>query len=466
MIARLLLYALGLLCISVVIRQMRSVRARQIILLCTSYAFYATWGLWFVVVLVGSSLVNYLLGRQVQRTPTVRWLWLGIAFNITLLGFFKYLPGIASQIARQDSTLAQIALPVGMSFWTFQALSYLLDLYREEELDATLLEFCLYMTFAPTVLSGPICRLPEILPQFRESKPFAQEDTQAAVQRIWLGMLMMALAQLIGSGLRPGHGINNGFDSARVLSGSDVWLLVFGYGFQIFFDFAGYSHVAIAAARLLGVRLVENFDRPYLSISPSVFWTRWHMSLSFWIRDYVFLPLAAMHREMSWRYAALVLSMVAFGLWHKGTLLFAIWGAYHGILLVLHRLWQQLQRGLKFRWEGTPHVAISWTLTFAVMSLGWIFFRASNVQQASGMFATLLSPGSYRSPVLPSDLYILVATLILGYFVTTALSAGRDAESPLLSWIPIEFRYVCYAVAVYLSVFRAAQPQAFIYSQF
>jgi alginate O-acetyltransferase complex protein AlgI len=464
--ARLLVYALGLLCTSVVVWHVRSQRGRQIILLGASCGFYASWGPWFLGALVGSSLVNYVLGRQIRRTPTRPWLLLGIAFNVALLGFFKYLPGIVSQIVGQTSTFSRIVLPVGMSFWTFQALSYLLDLYREKELDPTLLEFCLYMTFAPTVLSGPICRLPDMLPQFREYRPLTRAGAQAAAQRIGLGALMMGLAQLLGAGLRPGHGINNGFDGAGMLAGSDVWLLAFGYGFQLFFDFAGYSHIAIGAASLLGIRLAENFDGPYRSMSPSVFWTRWHMSLSSWIRDYVFLPLATMRREMWWRHAALVLSMIIFGLWHKGAPLFVIWGTYHGILLVLHRLWQRLQHDLNFRWEGTAQSAFSWALTFAVMCLGWIFFRASGVKQALGMFATLLSLASYVRPVLPTDLYFLVATLILGYFATTALSARTDAESPVLSWIPMELRYACYAVALYLIVFRAAQPQAFIYSQF
>ena len=463
---KLLVYALGLLFTSVFLRKVPSTRPRQIILLAVSYSFYASWSFSFLAVLVGSSLVNYAFGRRLRRAPTLQWLWLGIAFNIALLGFFKYLPDIASLIAGDNTTLAKIVLPIGMSFWTFQALSYLCDLYREEELDPTLLEFCLYMTFAPTVLSGPICRLPDILPQIRDNKLLTREDVQASGQRIWLGALMMALAQLLGSGLRPGGGINDGFDNVRMLTGPDVWLLAIGYGFQLFFDFAGYSHVAIGAARLLGVSVPENFDRPYLSTSPSIFWTRWHMSLSFWIRDYLFLPLAAMRRERWWRHVALLLSMIIFGLWHKGTLLFVIWGAYHGLMLILHRLWQELQRKLNFHWEGSQQIAISWLLTFIPICLGWIFFRARDLKQASAMFATLLTPSRYRTPALPADLYILAATLIVVYFVATALLSRRDEGSPVLSWIPMELRYVCYAVALYLVVLRAAQSQAFIYSQF
>jgi alginate O-acetyltransferase complex protein AlgI len=392
--ARLLIYAAGLLCTALVIRRVRSTSLLQFILLVASYAFYATWGAWFLAILVGSSLVNYGLGRRLRRAPTLPWLWVGVVFNIALLAFFKYLPDIARQSSGENAMMARVVLPVGLSFWTFQALSYLFDLYREEELDPTPLEFCLYMSFAPTVLSGPICRLPDILPQLREAAQLTRRDVHAAAQRIWLGALMMALAQLLGAGLHPGSGINSGFDSTRALTAPDVWLLAIGYGFQLFFDFAGYSHVAIGAARLLGVRVLENFDRPYLSTSPSIFWTRWHKSLSFWIRDYLFLPLATMRREMWWRNCALLVSMIIFGLWHRGALTFVIWGAYHGVLLVLHRLWQQFQRRLNFRWEGSVQSALSWLVTFAAMCMGWIFFRAHDLKQGLSMFVTLLSPSS------------------------------------------------------------------------
>jgi alginate O-acetyltransferase complex protein AlgI len=464
--ARLLAYALALLCTALVLRRVRSTTARQVILLLVSYAFYASWGAWFLAILIASSIVNYVLGRRLRRTPTLFWLWTGITFNLALLAFFKYLPDIARQTTGDSALLARVVLPIGLSFWTFQALSYLFDLYREEELDPMPLEFCLYMSFAPTVLSGPICRLPEILPKLRAHAQLTRGDIHAAGQRIWLGALMMALAQLLGTGLRPGTGINYGFDVAHAINAPDVWLLAIGYGFQLSFDFAGYSHVAIGAARLLGVRVPENFDRPYLSTSPSIFWTRWHMTLSFWIRDYLFLPLATLRRETWWRYFALLLSMVVFGLWHKGALTFIVWGAYHGVVLVLHRLWQQFERRMNFRWDSVFQSALSWLVTFVTMSLGWICFRALDLRQALRMWAALVTPSSYRSPALPIDLYVLTAALVLGYFIAVKLSSLGKAESPVLSWMPLELRYACYAVALYLAVFRAASPQAFLYSKF
>ena len=169
-------------------------------------------------------------------------------------------------------------------------------------MDPSLLEFCLYMAFWPTVLSGPICRLPSMLPQFRQLSPFSWDDLSAGSLRFIQGVIMkFVLAQILVSGWLPGEGIAAGFDQMKGgWGGVDVWLLGIGFGFLLFFDFAGYSHMVIGAARIFGIRLPENFDRPFLSTTPSIFWTRWHMSLSFWIRDYVFNPLAAAGRRYSW----------------------------------------------------------------------------------------------------------------------------------------------------------------------
>ena len=190
-----------------------------------------------------------------------------------------------------------------------------------------------------------------------------------------------------------------------------------GYGLQLFFDFAGYSHIAIGAAMALGFTLPENFARPFQSTTPSVFWTRWHMSLSFWIRDYVFLPLAMMRREYWWRTMLLVISMVLFGLWHKATLLFLLWGLYQGVLLVLHRQAQLAE--YKLNWNPPERIwsTLSWIVTIALISLGWILFRANSLSQAREMFTAVLSPATYSTHFLSSSLYFLVLLLAMGYAV-------------------------------------------------
>src|SRR3984885_248181 len=423
---KLLAYALGCLISLSSIIFFRSVRLRQMLLLGVSYALYLLWGPWFLGILLLSSVGNYLLGAYLRRRITQSRLWLGIVFNLIFLGTFKYLPELANSSFSFWAlhSLRQLVLPLGISFWTFQALSYLFDVYRDEELDPSLLEFCLYMAFWPTVISGPICRLTNMLPQFRSEKPPLLHGYRIGLGRVGKGFLMLGLAQLLADGLAPGQGINAAFDRVNIQwSGLDVWTLAVGYGFQLFMDFAGYSHLVIGAARLFGFELQENFDRPYLSISPSIFWTRWHMSLSFWIRDYVFLPLASLRRGLLWRNFTLLIAMILFGLWHRGSLLFVVWGSYQGILLILHRQWQQIERRAGMAFSGFMSTALGWAYTFFAISFGWIFFRANSQSQAWSMVSAAFSAKSYFYRGLPDSMYLLVITIAIGYFCSVV--AGK-----------------------------------------
>src|SRR5271166_2265358 len=397
-----------------VFAKVRSRSVRQVVLLAGSYTLYVTWGVWFAAVLLTSTVINFLLGRWLRQKPSSFILWTGILLNLALLGSFKYLPETAGAMPFSSlERFAHLALPLGISFWTFQAISYLFDLYRGEEIDPSFVEFALYMVFFPVAISGPICRMPEMLPQFRSEDPARWDDFRRGLGRIAIGALMMQLAQLLGRGILNGPGINAGFDHLTRWSGPDVLCLAFGYGLQLFFDFAGYSHIAIGAAKVLGFTLPENFARPFQSTTPSIFWTRWHMSLSFWIRDYVFLPLATLRREVWWRNLALVVSMILFGLWHKASALFVLWGCYQGILLVLHRQVQQLQRRLDWEPPAALWTAVSWTVTITLVSFGWIFFRANSLPQTGHMFTALMSPSSYATHFLPVPLYLLVLVLAL-----------------------------------------------------
>ena len=268
-------YLLFALVLWVAVYPVRQPSRRQLALLVASYLFYATWGLEFLSILIASSLLNYAWGIFLRRRPTLGRLWGGVALNITLLAIFKYLPSFDYLLPFSwagGSLTHSLVMPVGISFWTFEALSYQFDLYREEELDPSLTEFCLYMALWPTVLSGPVCRLPDMLPQFRKNSPPDWEDVATGIHRIILGLFMkLVLAQLLIVGFDASWkvGIDYGFDQiSRGWSGIDVWYLAIGYGFYLFFDFAGYSHIAIGSARLFGLRLSENFDRPYLLEHP------------------------------------------------------------------------------------------------------------------------------------------------------------------------------------------------------
>ena len=222
----------------------------------------------------------------------------------------------------------------------------------------------------------------------------------------------------------------SGFDRVTNWSGLDVWCLAFGYGLQLFFDFAGYSHIAIGAAQALGITVPENFSRPFESTSASIFWTRWHMSLSFWIRDYVFFPLMRMRREVWWRNLSLLIAMVLFGLWHKASFLFLLWGAYHGVLLVLHRSVDGLERKYDWTPPQVPWTVLSWVSTISLVNLGWIFFRANSLHQARQMLTALLSPKSYLAHFLTGTLYLLVLALAAGYMIVLLVIDRLNGDSP------------------------------------
>ena len=411
-----------------------SVKGRQVLFLAASYLLYASWGIGFLFILAISSLMNYACGCALRRKASAPRLWLGIALNLLPLAFCKYLPVLLELEpggSWQYDLGRQIIMPIGMSFWTFQGLSYLFDIYYEEELDPSLLELCLYMAFWPTVFSGPICRLPRMLPQFRQLSPFSWDDVSTGSLRIIQGVMMkFVLAYILASGWLPGEGIAAGFDQMKGgWGGVDVWLLGIGFGFLLFFDFAGYSHMVIGAARIFGIRLHENFDRPFLSITPSIFWTRWHMSLSFWIRDYVFNPLAVAGRRFSWwPYAGLVISMTLFGLWHGAKWTYIVYGVYHGLVLVLHRLGQRMKRQFAVRLPRYLGAFLSWGTTFLLVAVGFIFFRANDLTQAWTMLRAVVTPAAYGHFAMPRSFYLLTSASAVGYFVVIA------GHSLLLSW--------------------------------
>jgi D-alanyl-lipoteichoic acid acyltransferase DltB (MBOAT superfamily) len=268
MTTKLIAYAIGIVVLWVVAMRTRSVTARQVLYLVASWLFYLSWGSWLIVVLLFSSVMNYALGEWLKKRISAERLWTGIIFNLALLSVFKYLPllGMTAPTGSPLLLFKRILFPAGVSYWTFQALSYLFELYREEDLNPTLLEFCLYMSFWPTVLQGPICRMSSMLPQFRQDWSVNAEDLRIGVRRISIGILMSCLATVMAGGLYAGAGVEAAFSNTTArLGGIDVWCMIIAYGFQLYFNFCGFCHIVIGAARLFGIRVQENFDRPYLA---------------------------------------------------------------------------------------------------------------------------------------------------------------------------------------------------------
>lgn len=446
---------------------------RQFVLLAASYLFYITWSPSFVLLLFGTSIFNFVWGKALRRHPVLLMLWVGLLVNILLLCFFKYADDLLNSLGvTSPGAFPIILMPIGLSFYTFQAMSYLIEIYRGYEEQPNILELLLYMAFFPTILSGPICRAPEMIPQFRQTSYPTREDLAVGCRRIIIGLFQkLVLADTLDRGIWVGEGVRFGFDRLTAgWGGVDVWFLALGFGFQLFFDFAGYSNIAIGSARLFGIRLRENFNDPYISRTPSEFWTRWHMSLSSWIRDYLFFPLAMLRRSQGWRYLSLIIAMIIFGMWHGVGVTFVIWGFYQGLVLVAHRYLQQLTK-VRPRWgilTGGLGTFISWGLTFTVISLGWIIFRANSLSQASNMIMRLLSPSSYTTLVMSPNFYIMVLLFITSYF---AYIGAREFIKPLraspvvsrLAWIASPVYYALVTLAI---IICSKQTSTFIYFQF
>ena len=448
-----------------------SAKRRQLALLAASYLFYATWSPAFTLLLMASSGFNYAWGRILRRDASVSKLWTGILVNLAPLFFFKYAESVLLVLGlKSPDSLPFILMPIGLSFYTFQAMGYLLDIYRGYEDQPTLLEFSLFLAFWPTILSGPICRVPEMIPQFREAASPTKDDVSEGCRRIIIGLFMkMVLADILEQGIITGEGVRYGFD--RMVGGwggLDVLFLAAGFGFQLFFDFAGYSHIAIGSARLFGIRLRENFNDPFISSTPSEFWTRWHMSLSSWIRDYVFFPLVMLSRHQQWRYLAILISMVIFGIWHGVGATFIVWGFYQGLLLVIHRYGEQFLRSRRSGiMAGRPGAFISWGLTCLFISLGWVVFRAHNLTQASTMISALFSPASYWSMAMRPNFYIMISLVAFGYFFSILLkSLIQSWQSSLLERLVWITSPVYYSVIVMGIIIWSKQGANFIYFQF
>ncbi|MFQ5739095.1 MAG: MBOAT family O-acyltransferase [Acidobacteriota bacterium] len=441
---------------------------RQAALLAASYFFYFQWSPHFLTLLLAASLFNYAWGAVLRKSPRTVLLWVGLAGNAALLISCKYSTNLLA-FFRTGGDGESLLLPIGVSFYTFQSMSYLIDVYRGYKEKPGWVEFFLYLAFWPTILSGPICRAPEMIPQFQRTARPNRHDLATGSRRIVTGLFMkVVLADTLARGLQSGTGVVFGFDRIEGgWSSLDIWFLCLGYGFQVFFDFAGYTHVAIGSARLFGIRLRENFDDPFTSVSVSQFWSRWHMSLSSWIRDYLFFPLATLRRSRSWRSLAVVVSMIVFGMWHGVGAHFVLWGGYHGLLLVAHRKVQQLRPARPGRqastWLGD---SLGWALTFLLVTCGWVLFRARDLGQAAHMYASLFRPG--RQSLLSPDFYWLVALAGGGYFTCSALkrSLARLKASPKIDFLLWLATPVYLATIILLVIVWSEGTSPFVYVRF
>jgi alginate O-acetyltransferase complex protein AlgI len=399
-------------------------RARNGVLVVASLAFY-TWGAGSIVVaLIGSVAANYVVGLQVERAMDAgdrdrakRYLAAGVVVNVALLGWFKYANfgvatwnGVLESVGVPALPWAGILLPIGISFYTFHALSYLIDIFRGSARHlVSPIDFVLYITFFPQLIAGPIVRFHEIRDQLVERR----ETVDAFAAGIYRFSLGLGKKVLIADAVAPVADAAFATPTADLVTASAA-LGVVAYAIQLFFDFSGYSDMALGLALMFGIRLPENFDRPYASRTVTEFWRRWHMSLSRWFRDYLYVPLGGNRGTSFQTYRNLIIVFLVTGLWHGANWTFVLWGAYHGILLLLERLAGVGRDPTRLRPVGWQAV------TVLLVVLGWVLFRSPSVDHAVGYYAALLRPGLD----LPLDMRVALdplATLCLVFGAASVL---------------------------------------------
>ena len=449
-------------------------RGQNWLLLVASYYFYAAWDWRFLSLLAASTLVDFTAARLIERSeaPRRRKLLLSVSlgFNLTLLGFFKYFNFFSDSLRvllaaigwQADFVTLRVLLPIGISFYTFMTMSYVIDVYRRE-IPATknLLDFAVFVAFFPHLVAGPILRAARLLPQIELPR-----TTSAAQVRdgLWLIAWGYFLKVFVADNLAP---LTNAvFEPGVPRGGIDVWLGVYAFAFQIYGDFAGYSNIARGTSKLMGIELIENFRFPYVVRSPQAFWRHWHISLSTWLRDYLYIPLGGSRHGEAQTHRNLLITMVLGGLWHGAAWTFVLWGVYQGLLLVGYRA---AERWSAFRlWTQGPGAVsrlTSWIVMFHLTCYGWLIFRARSLEQIGSMTAAMftdLNPAAVSVEALLVPLLLYVTPLVLVH----AMEAYAD-DVLVVPKLPVAVRYSVYAATFYLTMlFGNFGGAEFIYFQF
>ena len=457
-------------------------------LVFASLFFYSWWNVIYLPLIVGSMIVNYYIGTQLgcidKKNKTKLFnrktlLTVGVVLNLGLLGFFKYANFFVenANVLGAQMELPDIILPLAISFFTFQQIAYLVDSYREEMREYDFLNYALFVTFFPQLIAGPIVHHKEMMPQFA-----SQSNKSKNYTNISLGLFVFSLGLFKKVVIADtfANWATLGFDGTAALGFFDAWVTSLSYTFQLYFDFSGYTDMAIGAALLFNIRLPINFNSPYKATDIQDFWRRWHMTLSRFLRDYLYIPLGGNRLGVNRTYINLFLTFLLGGLWHGASWMFVIWGALHGLALIVHRLWSQLGIVLP--------ALLAWFITFNFVNITWVFFRAESIESAirvlRGMFdyrdfysfgfeqvatSKLAWSGdlfSHYYHVLPANLIansIPMLCIVIAFFIITRKNTLQIAGEKITSKKLI-YSALLFCLSVYITA--AASSSVFLYFNF
>lgn len=445
-------------------------KARILFLLLASYYFYMSWNPTFILLILFSTLVDYFAGREIHSTSSKRkkrlFLIISLVVNLGFLAYFKYTNFFLDTINQITGSnyFLNIILPVGISFYTFQSMCYTIDIYYGKmKPSKDFFEFSLYVSFFPQLVAGPIVRAKDFIPQLKVNQFFRQINFQLAANYFIMGLVKKVL---IADNMAP---ISDAIFADPAQYGTlATWVGVMAYAIQIYCDFSGYSDMAIGVAALLGFKLMENFNMPYIATNITEFWRKWHISLSTWLRDYLFIPLGGSRGTRAMYHRNLMITMLLGGLWHGASWNFVVWGGMHGAALILHKLYK-VNISDKIRLGNISsklYNSISWAVTMAFVCVTWVFFRAQTFgdswQVIKNMFLFKESVG-YS---VPAGFLLLLTLVFVGHFFGAKFFDKIENDQGHLFRKPY-IQAVLWGVAIFVVLlFGQDDNQAFIYFQF
>jgi len=386
----------------------RLTEASKGFLVCSSLFFYSWWNVAYLPIILASMVFNYVIGKKLNKTSKDKRkgfskksiLIFGIIFNLSLLGYFKYADFLIENFNLafdSNAELLQLALPLAISFFTFQQIAYLVDSYKQETKEYNFLNYALFVTFFPQLIAGPIVHHKEMMPQFAKTRNKVKNYRNIAMG---LFIFSIGLFKKVVIADTFALWVTQGFDVATTLNLFEAWATSLSYTFQLYFDFSGYTDMAIGLALLFNIRLPVNFNSPYKATNIQDFWRRWHMTLSRFLRNYVYIPLGGNKKGEFRTYNNLMATFIIGGLWHGAGWTFVFWGFLHGIALMVQRFWSKL--GFKL-WTW-----LAWLITFNFVNIAWVFFRAKEWDDAIKVLDSMFSLDNIvLRPILESRLSFL-----------------------------------------------------------
>jgi alginate O-acetyltransferase complex protein AlgI len=428
-------------------------------LVAASLFFYAWWRVEYLALLAASIAVNFIVGRTVMRRatqglPTRAILVAGIAFNLVILGYFKYANFFMENLATLLGTAAphlDVILPIGISFFTFTQIAFLVDAHKRKAAEPDPVNYSLFVTYFPHLLAGPILHHREMMPQFADptNKRLDWENVARGLALLTIGL---AKKVLIADELALQS--NAAFGSVVPLTFGDAWFAILCYTMQIYFDFSGYTDMALGMAQMMNIRLPQNFDSPYRRRNLQEFWRHWHMTLTRFLRDYVYIPLGGNRRGEAYTALAIVVTFLLGGLWHGAHWTFVLWGLLNGVGLVALRLWSRT--GLRI-----PAIA-AWAITFFFVNMAWVLFRAPDLATAISFYSTLFGGRGFAAIRGAPPAYALATLAVACVIAMLPRNSARIVSEMSFGWL----MQAATALLLAAGILSLANPTEFLYFNF